>query len=198
MEEGRVESNVGEERKEAVGKTERMGDVRWEWEWDTVEDQSWPPTGAVNQTTTEAANYREITHLASKPCFAAGTRWGRGCSLTLSSALGPSRAHESFIIPHQSFPFRFIFSRTLSQKYPNIILLHFTESCRVAVVMFSMIFGGYLNQSYLQAGVSMAPQTQTRSCYQFKCSAMEHQASLNLLDVINYLLTNAITNMRLN
>lgn len=136
-----------------------MGEVRWEWVWDTVDDQSRPPTGAVNQTTTEAANYREITHLASQPCLAAGTGYGWGCSLTLSSALGPSHAHEWFINPHQSFPFRFIFSPTLSQKYPNIILLHFTESCWVAVVMFSMIFGGYLNQSYLQPGVSMAPQT---------------------------------------
>lgn len=161
-------------------------------------DQSWPPTGAVNQATTEAANYREITHLAPLPCFAAGTGWGWGCTPTLSSALGPSYAHEWFINLHQSFPFRFIFSPTLSQKYPNVILLHCTESWRVAVVMFSMIFGGYLNQSYLQAGVSMVPQTQTQSCKKLKFFALKHQASLNLLDIINYLLTNAMTNMRLN
>lgn len=95
------------------------------------------------------------------------------------------------------FPNHFHFnssSAPLSQKYPYIILRQFTESCRVAIVMFSMIFGSYLNQSYLQPGVSMAPQTQTLRCYQFKCSAMKHQDSLNLLDVINYLLTNVITN----
>lgn len=38
--------------------------------WDTADDQSWPPTGAVKQTTTEASNYREITHLASQPLLA--------------------------------------------------------------------------------------------------------------------------------
>lgn len=76
---------------------------------------------------------------------------------------------------------------------------HFdSSSCLVAVVMSSMISGGYSNKSYLQPGISMAPQTQTQSCYQFKCSAMKNQASLNLLDVINYLLTNVIGNKRLN
>lgn len=156
------------------------------------------PLGLLTRWKTEAANYRKITHFASLPCLAARIGWGWGCRLTLSYALGPSHAHEWFINPHQSFPFRFIFSPSLSQKYLNIILRHFTESCRVAVVMFPMIFGGFLNQSYLQPGVSAAPQTQTQSCYQFKCFPMKHQAPLNLLDVINYLLTNAITNMRLN
>lgn len=64
--------------------------------------------------------------------------------------------------------------------------------------MFSMTSGGSLNQSYRQAGIGMAPRRQTQSCYELKSVALKHQASLNLLDIINYLLTNAITIMRLN
>lgn len=68
----------------------------------------------------------------------------------------------------------------------------------MAVVMFPMISGGSLNQSYRQAGVGVAPQRQTQSCYESKSVALKHQASLNLLDIINYLLTNAIAIVRLN
>ncbi len=150
-----------------------------EWVWDTADDQNLPPTEAVYQTITHQAATVEKSHsIAAMPCCRNGMRWGY--SLTLSYASGPSLAHEWFINPHQSFPFRFILSPTLSQKHPNIILLHFTESCQVALVMFQRYLRGYLNQSYLELGVSMAPQSQTQSCYQFKCFAMKHQMSLNL------------------
>lgn len=136
-----------EKRKKKTGREmERMWEVRWEWVWDSGDDQSWPPTGAVNQATIEAANYREITHLALLPRFAAGTEdgwWWWGERYSLVSSFGPILY---LWIIYQSSPIISIWinlqSPDLNLKYPNVVLLWY----RLLVSIWSNVFSDIWRQ----------------------------------------------------